>query len=163
MNWLNENQPKQYKHSLIHNDYKYDNVVFSSDSWTKINSILDWEMCTIGDPLMDLGTSIAYWAMSSDPTSLKAAFDYPTSLDGNPTRLEIVEMYEKQTGEPVNNLVFYYVFGLFKIAVIVQQIYYRYNKGLTTNEKFKNLNKIAEILCKIGWQSVQKNRIENLF
>jgi aminoglycoside phosphotransferase (APT) family kinase protein len=163
MNWLNKNQPKQYKHSLIHNDYKYDNVVFSSDSWTKINSILDWEMCTIGDPLMDLGTSIAYWAMSTDPTSLKAAFDYPTSLDGNPTRLEIVEMYEKQTGEPVNNLVFYYVFGLFKIAVIVQQIYYRYNKGLTTNEKFKNLNKIAEILCKIGWQSVQKNRIENLF
>ena len=72
-------------------------------------------------------------------------------------------MYEKQTGEPVNNLVFYYVFGLFKIAVIVQQIYYKYNKGLTTNEKFKNLNKIAEILCKIGWQSVQKNRIENLF
>ena len=67
MNWLNKNQPKQYKHSLIHNDYKYDNVVFSLDSWTKINSILDWEMCTIGDPLMDLGTSIAYWAMASDP------------------------------------------------------------------------------------------------
>jgi aminoglycoside phosphotransferase (APT) family kinase protein len=163
MNWLNENQPKQYKHSLIHNDYKYDNVVFSSNSWTKINSILDWEMCTIGDPLMDLGTSIAYWAMASDPKSLKGAFDYPTSIKGNPTRLEIIKMYEKQTGEPVNNLVFYYVFGLFKIAVIVQQIYYRYNKGLTTNEKFKDLNKITNILCKTGWQSVQTNRIENLF
>ena len=163
MNWLNDKQPNQYKHSLIHNDYKYDNVVFSSDSWSKINSILDWEMCTIGDPLMDLGTSIAYWAMASDPKGLKTAFDYPTSLEGNPSRLEVVEMYEKQTGEAVNNLVFYYVYGLFKIAVIVQQIYFRYNKGLTTNEKFKNLNKIAEILCKIGWQSIQKNRIENLF
>ena len=163
MNWLNDNQPNQYKHSLIHNDYKYDNVVFSSDYWSKINSILDWEMCTIGDPLMDLGTSIAYWAMASDPKGLKTAFDYQTSLEGNPSRLEVVEMYEKQTGEAVNNLVFYYVYGLFKIAVIVQQIYFRYNKGLTTNEKFKNLNKIAEILCKIGWQSIQKNRIENLF
>jgi|TARA_B110000908_G_C10267827_1_gene466366 aminoglycoside phosphotransferase (APT) family kinase protein len=163
MDWLRNHQPKQYKHSLIHNDYKYDNVVFSSESWNKINSILDWEMCTIGDPLMDLGTSIAYWAMSSDPKGLLSAFDYPTSLKGNPTRLEVVDMYEKKTGEPVNNLVFYYVFGLFKIAVIVQQIYYRYNKGLTTNEKFKNLNQIAEILCKTGWQSIQKNRIENLF
>lgn len=162
MDWLHNNQPKQYKHSLIHNDYKYDNVVFSSDSWSKINSILDWEMCTIGDPLMDLGTSIAYWAMSSDPKGLLSAFDYPTSLEGNPSRLEVVEMYEKKTGVPVNNLVFYYVFGLFKIAVIVQQIYYRYNKGLTSDEKFKNLNKIAEMFCKIGWQSIQKNRIENL-
>jgi aminoglycoside phosphotransferase (APT) family kinase protein len=163
MNWLNENQPKQYKHSLIHNDYKYDNVVFSSNSWTKINSILDWEMCTIGDPLMDLGTSIAYWAESSDPPQLKSTFNYPTSIKGNPSRLGVVEMYEKETGIPVNNLVFYYVFGLFKIAVIVQQIFYRYNKGLTTNEKFRDLNKITNILCKTGWQSIQKNRIENIF
>ena len=103
MNWLNENQPKQYKHSLIHNDYKYDNVVFSSNSWTKINSILDWEMCTIGDPLMDLGTSIAYWAESSDPPQLKSTFNYPTSIKGNPSRLGVVEMYEKETGIPVNN------------------------------------------------------------
>lgn len=163
MNWLDKNKPTKYKHSLIHNDYKYDNVVFSSNSWSKINSILDWEMCTIGDPLMDLGTSIAYWAESSDPPQLKSTFNYPTSIKGNPTRLEVVEMYEKEAGITVNNLVFYYVFGLFKIAVIVQQIYYRYNKGLTTNEKFKDLNKITDILCKTGWQSIQKNRIENIF
>lgn len=163
MEWLNNNLPTQYKHSLVHNDYKYDNVVFSSKSWSKINSILDWEMCTIGDPLMDLGTSIAYWAMSTDHIGVLKAFDYPTSLDGNPSRLEIIKMYEQKTGEPVNNLVFYYVFGLFKIAVIVQQIFYRYSKGLTTNEKFKNLNQVSKTFCKIGWQSIQKNKIENLF
>ncbi|MBT3794223.1 MAG: phosphotransferase family protein [Flavobacteriaceae bacterium] len=163
MKWLNNNLPTQYKHSLVHNDYKYDNVVFSSKSWSKINSILDWEMCTIGDPLMDLGTSIAYWAMSTDHIGVLKAFDYPTSLDGNPSRLEIIKMYEQKTGEPVNNLVFYYVFGLFKIAVIVQQIFYRYSKGLTTNEKFKNLDQVAKTFCKIGWQSIQKNKIENLF
>tara|TARA_B100000767_G_scaffold272606_1_gene300675 strand:+ start:1520 stop:2581 length:1062 start_codon:yes stop_codon:yes gene_type:complete len=163
MDWLNENQPKQYNHSLIHNDYKYDNVVFSSESWSKINSILDWEMSTIGDPLMDLGTSLAYWSMSSDPKGILSTFNYPTSLEGNPSRLEIAEMYEKKIGKPIDNIIFYYVFGLFKIAVIVQQIYCRYNKGLTSDEKFKNLNKIAEMFCKIGWQSIQKNRIENLF
>ena len=163
MSWLSNNLPKQYKHSLIHNDYKYDNVMFSSESWGKINSVLDWEMCTIGDPLMDLGTSLAYWAMSSDHVGLIKAFNYPTSLNGNPSRLEIVKMYERKTKEPVNNLVFYYVFGLFKIAVIVQQIFYRYNKGLSSNEKFKDLNRVTKTLCKIGWQSIQKNRIENLF
>ena len=94
---------------------------------------------------------------------LKSTFNYPTSIKGNPSRLGVVEMYEKETGMPVNNLVFYYVFGLFKIAVIVQQIFYRYNKGLTTNEKFRDLNKITNILCKTGWQSIQKNRIENIF
>ena len=95
MNWLNDNQPNQYKHSLIHNDYKYDNVVFSSDSWSKINSILDWEMCTIGDPLMDLGTSIAYWAMASDPKGLKQPLTTQLHWRGNPSRLDVVEMYEK--------------------------------------------------------------------
>ena len=72
-------------------------------------------------------------------------------------------MYEKETGVPVNNLVFYYVFGLFKIAVIVQQIFYRYNKGLTNNEKFKDLNKITKILCKTGWQSIQKIELKIFF
>ena len=124
MNWLNENQPKQYKHSLIHNDYKYDNVVFSSNSWTKINSILDWEMCTIGDPLMDLGTSIAYWAESSDPPQLKSTFNYPTSIKGNPSRLGVVEMYEKETGIPVNNLVFYYVLVVYVYAISILHRYF---------------------------------------
>ena len=163
MNWLEKNQPTKYNYSLIHNDYKYDNIVFSDNSWNKIQAILDWEMCTLGDPLMDLGTSLAYWTMESDHIMVLDSLNYPTSKPGNPGRMELIEMYEEKSGIKINNLVFYYAFGLFKIAVIVQQIYYRYNKGLTTNQKFKDLNKMTKLMCRIGWQAIQKNRIENLF
>jgi len=163
MDWLEKNQPKKYNYSLIHNDYKYDNIVFSDDSWNKIQAILDWEMCTLGDPLMDFGTSLAYWTMASDHIKILDGLNYPTAKPGNPGRMELVDMYGEKRGIKIDNLVFYYVFGLFKIAVIVQQIFYRYNKGLTTNEKFKDLNKMSKLMCIIGWQAIQKNRIENLF
>ena len=163
MDWLKKNMPTNYSHSLIHNDYKYDNVVFRDESWNKIESILDWEMCTLGDPLMDLGTSLAYWTMESDHQMILQTLNYPTAKPGNPGRMELVNLYEERSKKKINDLVFYYVYGLFKIAVIVQQIYYRYNKGLTSNEKFKDLNKMTQLMCTIGWQSIQKNRIENLF
>jgi len=148
---------------LIHNDYKYDNVVFENDSWKKINAILDWEMCTLGDPLMDLGAAIAYWTMATDHPNILKIFPYPTAMDGNPSRLEIVEHYAQKSGRSIPNLVFYYAFGLFKNAVIVQQIYYRYQKGLTTNEKFAQLNKATRLFMEVAWQAIQKQRIEKLF
>jgi len=163
MEWMDANQPKTYDHCLIHNDFKYDNVVFEDTSWDNINAVLDWEMCTLGDPLMDLGTSIAYWSMPSDPPPLLEGLPSPTMLDGNPSRTEIVELYAKKSGREINNMVFYYVYGLFKIAVIVQQIFYRYQKGLTTNEKFKHLDKSSQFLCIMAMQAIQKNRIEKLF
>ncbi|MFT6337049.1 MAG: aminoglycoside phosphotransferase (APT) family kinase protein [Saprospiraceae bacterium] len=163
MEWMESNQPKNYDHCLIHNDFKYDNVVFTDTSWNSINAVLDWEMCTLGDPLMDLGTSIAYWSMPSDPPPLIEGLPSPTMLPGNPSRTEIAELYAQRSGREIDNLVFYYAYGLFKIAVIVQQIYYRYEKGLTTNEKFKHLDKSSQFLCMMAWQSIQKNRIENLF
>ncbi len=163
MGWLHVNQPTQYDHSLIHNDYKYDNVVFENDGWEKINAILDWEMCTLGDPLMDLGAAIAYWTMRTDHPSILAIFPYPTAMEGNPSRLEIVERYVQKSGRTIPDLVFYYAFGLFKNAVIVQQIYYRYHKGLTTNEKFAQLNQVTRLFIEVAWQAIQKQRIENLF
>tara|TARA_B100001250_G_scaffold307929_1_gene269813 strand:+ start:256 stop:1320 length:1065 start_codon:yes stop_codon:yes gene_type:complete len=163
MDWLEKNKPTKYNYSLIHNDYKYDNIVFSDDSWNSIRAILDWEMCTLGDPLMDFGTSLAYWTMASDHIMILDGLNYPTAKPGNPGRMELVEMYCKKSGLQIDNLVFYYVFGLFKIAVIVQQIFYRYDKGLTTNQKFKDLNKMTKLLCTIGWQAIQRNKIENLF
>jgi len=163
MEWLEKNQPSKYSYSLIHNDYKYDNIVFKDNSWKEIKAILDWEMCTLGDPLMDFGTSLAYWTMESDHAMILDGLNFPTSKPGNPGRMELVDMYGEKSGKTINDLVFYYVYGLFKIAVIVQQIYYRYEKGLTTNEKFKDLNKMTKLMCTIGWQSIQKNRIENLF
>ena len=148
---------------MIHNDYKYDNVVFRDENWNEINSILDWEMCTIGDPLMDLGTSIAYWTMSNDHPVILNGLKSPTVFQGNPSRSKIVELYCKQTNTKIDDFVFYYVYGLFKIAVIVQQIFYRFKKGLTTNKKFSELNKYAKVLCDTAWQSIQKKQIENLF
>ncbi len=160
MEWLDENQPKEYDHCLIHNDYKYDNVVFEDDSWKTINAILDWEMCTLGDPLMDLGAAIAYWITGNDDPIIRQTFPYPTMMPGNPSRLEVVEQYAQKSGRPINHLIFYYAFGLFKNAVIVQQIYYRYAKGLTTNKAFTNLDRLAELFFKVSWKAIQSERIE---
>lgn len=162
MKWLDENQPKEYAHSLIHNDYKYDNVVFADGSWQKINAVLDWEMCTLGDPLMDLGTSLAYWSMPSDSEMILKGWPSPTALAGNPSRMELVEKYAQGSGRDIKHLVFYYAYGLFKIAVIVQQIYFRYHKGLTSDERFANLNQATRLFSTMAWQSIQKKRIENL-
>ena len=161
--WLIENQPTEYSHSIIHNDYKYDNVMFKNNRWNEISTILDWEMCTLGDPLMDLGTSLSYWVTDSDLDPLKKGLSSPTMLKGNPNRLDIVEMYSKKSGNPINNLVFYYVYGLFKLAVIVQQIYFRYDKGYTTDKRFANLNQHTKLLFTIANQAIQKNKIDHLF
>lgn len=161
--WLHDNQPKEYSSSLIHNDFKYNNVLFKDDTWKEISTVLDWEMCTLGDPLMDLGTSLAYWLMESDIDEMKIHLPSPTIYKGSPSRSEIVEMYSQKSGRPINNLVFYYVNGLFKLAVIVQQIYYRYHSGHTTDKRFSQMDKQTQLLFKVAWQSIQKNKIDNLF
>ena len=161
--WLFENKPSLQNTSIIHNDYKYDNVVFKDENWNKINSILDWEMCTIGDPLMDLGTSIAYWTMSNDHPLILNGLKSPTIFEGNPSRSKIVELYCKKTNTKIDDFVFYYVYGLFKIAVIVQQIFFRFKKGLSSDQKFSKLDKYAKVLSDTAWQSIQKMQIENLF
>ena len=163
MKWMAENQPKSYDHTLIHNDFKYDNVVFKDNSWKEIIAILDWEMCTLGDPLMDLGTSLGYWTTAADPDFMKKGLQSPTVMKGNPLRSEIVQQYATKSGRNIDNLVFYYAYGLFKIAVIAQQIYYRYKHGHTSDPKFAQLNKAAELCCKTAWEAIQKKQIDNLF
>ncbi len=160
MSWLQDHQPREYDSCLIHNDFKYDNVVFKDDTWSEISAILDWEMATLGDPLMDLGTSLGYWTIQSDPEFLKQGIPSPTLFPGNPKRSEIVESYAKKSGRKVDNILFYYAFGLFKIAVIAQQIYYRYNKGLTTDPRFAQLNKASELCCVWAMKCVQSNSID---
>ncbi len=163
MNWMQENQPREYHHSLIHNDYKYDNVVFANDQWKEITAVLDWEMCTLGDPLMDLGTSLGYWTTSQDAAFMKQGIPSPTVMEGNPSRTEIVQSYAAKSGRNIDNLVFYYAYGLFKIAVIAQQIYFRYKHGHTTDKRFAQLNEASELCCNTAWQAIQKNQIDNLF
>lgn len=163
MKWMNGHQPKTYEHTLIHNDFKYDNVVFVDASWTKIAAVLDWEMCTLGDPLMDLGTSLGYWTTAADPDFMKQGLPSPTVMEGNPSRTEIVQQYALKSGRNIDNLIFYFAYGLFKIAVIAQQIYYRYKHGHTSDPKFANLNKASALCCNTAWQAIQKNKIDNLY
>ena len=146
MQWLETNQPSDTETCLIHNDYKFDNVVLSAKAPHKIISVLDWEMTTIGSPLMDLGCSLAYWVEKNDPPQMQAIRMMPTNIDGMMTRNEIVEYYALKRNMSIDNFNYYYVFGLFRLAVIVQQIYKRYAQGKTTNPAFKNLGNAAKIL-----------------
>ncbi len=134
--WLAENMPRESGAALIHNDYKLDNVVLDPSDPVRIIGVLDWEMSTIGDPLMDLGTFLGYWVEPTDEDVILMMKWGPTTDPGALTRKELVARYERATGRTVDNAVYYYVFGMFKTAVVIQQIYYRYKQGLTKDERF---------------------------
>jgi aminoglycoside phosphotransferase (APT) family kinase protein len=140
MQWLQDNMPPDYeKPAIIHNDYKFDNVVLDPDNPLKIIGVLDWEMATIGDPLMDLGNSLGYWVQADDPPEVQAAGMLPTNLPGALTRAGMVQRYADKAGISIDSFDYYLFFGFFRIAVILQQIYYRYYHGQTKDERFKLL------------------------
>ncbi len=154
--WLAGNMPPESGATLIHNDYKYDNLVLDPGNWSQIRGVLDWEMATIGDPLMDLGTTLGYWVEAGDPPAIQALRLSPTNLPGNPSRAQLIERYMDKSGRDLPEPVFYFVYGLFKLAVIVQQIYYRYKRGHTQDPRFSDLN-IAVIACgQMAAQAVRK-------
>ena len=132
--------------TLVHNDFKFDNLVLDPDDLTRIVAVLDWEMATIGDPLMDLGTTLGYWTEADDPAPLHVHVVGPTTVPGSLTRQALVDRYGQATGRDVSKMLFYYVFGLFKIAVIAQQIYARYVKGLTRDPRFAGLEQMVTAL-----------------
>lgn len=160
--WLADHLPATTDASLIHNDFKHDNVVLDTKDLTKIIAILDWEMCTIGDPLMDLGTMLAYWANQNDPDLLKMAANNPSALPGNPTRGELIQLYAQKSGRDVGDFVFYYAYGLFKIAVVVQQLYFRYKSGFTKDKRFAQMNYFADAMCKMALRAIEKKRVDDL-
>ncbi len=137
--WLAAHLPPDGPGRLIHNDYKYDNLVLDPVDFKRIVGVLVWEMSTLGDPLMDLGTTLCYWVEAADPEPLRATAFGPTAAPGSLTRAELVERYAERSGRSVSDITFYYSFGLFKTAVVVQQIYCRYRKGLTRDERFARL------------------------
>jgi aminoglycoside phosphotransferase (APT) family kinase protein len=140
MQWLHDKMPPDFPNPcIIHNDFKFNNVVLAPDNLLKIVGVLDWEMATIGDPLMDLGCSLGYWVQSDDPPDFQAAGTIPTNLPGALTRDEMVKRYAKKTGIRINNFDFYLCFGFFRLAVIAQQIYYRFYHGQTKDQRFKAL------------------------
>ncbi|HMA86601.1 MAG TPA: phosphotransferase family protein [Desulfosalsimonadaceae bacterium] len=137
MDWLAANQPKDFDQpAIIHNDYKFDNLVLTPDNPLEIIGILDWEMATLGDPLMDLGASLAYWINRDDPEEMQLMRMLPTTYEGMMTRREVVDRYAETAGIELGNFDFYYCFGLFRLAGIAQQIYYRYYHGQTRDKRF---------------------------
>jgi len=161
--WLANNMPKETATSVIHNDYKYDTLVLDTNDWTKVIGILDWEMATIGDPLMDVGTSLGYWIDADDHPKVKALQFSPTTSAGNPNRAEFAEMYANKSGRNLDDILFYYVYGLFKIAVIIQQIYARYKKGHTKDTRFAQLIHGVSACGLMATQAINKKRIDRLF
>ncbi len=136
--WLRRHIPADSGVCVIHNDWRFDNVVLNPDQPTEVIGVLDWEMATLGDPLMDLGSLLAYWVQADDDVVMRAVRRQPTHLPGMLTRREVVEYYLSRTGRDPANWAFYEVFGVFRLAVIAQQIYYRYFHRQTRNPQFKN-------------------------
>jgi len=161
--WLVGHLPESSGSVLIHNDFKYDNLVLHPEDWTQVLAVLDWEMATLGDPLMDLGTALGYWVHPGDPPAMRMMALSPTVLPGNPSRTEVVERYAQVTGRHPGNGVFYYVYGLYKIAVIVQQIYARYQRGLTSDERFASLGFVVQSCAASAELAIDKGRIDQLW
>jgi aminoglycoside phosphotransferase (APT) family kinase protein len=156
--WLAAHRPADGPPALIHNDFKFDNVIFDPSLET-ITGVLDWEMTTIGDPLMDLGSSLSYWAQASDPAMYHQLPFGPTARPGMMTREEVARRYLERSGRRTDQLVFYYAFGLLKTAVIAQQIYFRFAKGLTTDPRFASLIFAVRLLAEQARASIERGAI----
>ncbi|MEX2015471.1 MAG: phosphotransferase family protein [Candidatus Hydrogenedentales bacterium] len=145
--WCKENMPPDVGAVLIHNDYKFDNIVLDPNDLTKIIGVLDWEMSTIGDPLFDLGVTLGYWIDPDERDLVSTSRCFLTDEPGSMSRKELAAIYGERTGRDITNLHWYYVFALIKLAVVLQQIYYRYHHGLTKDERFAGMITGVEALA----------------
>src|SRR5574341_394772 len=155
--WLAATRPPDSPPALLHNDFRCDNMLLDPSDLTRPLALLDWEMATLGDPLMDVGTTLAYWAEPGDPALLQE-FSL-TSRPGFILRREFVERYAAQSRRDLSNVLFYYAYGLFKLAVIVQQIYYRYKKGFTKDERFGGLIDVVRACAQSAGRAVERGYI----
>lgn len=144
--WLVEHVPASPAPTLIHNDFKLNNMLLSADDLSQPVAVLDWEMATIGDPLFDLAVSLTYWVNDDDPQELQTVLPAVTSLPGFITRAEFMETYARKSGRDLSSMHFYLTFAYFKLAVIVQQIYVRWKRGQTRDERFAAFGKRARYL-----------------
>ncbi|WP_228527670.1 phosphotransferase family protein [Pararhodonellum marinum] len=155
--FLLQHIPPTQKTTFIHNDFKYDNLVLDPSDFTKVSAVLDWEMATVGDPLMDLGTSLTYWVEAEDDPTMKA-FNL-TWEKGNLTRQEVIDYYGEKSGLKMEDMPFYYAFGAFKVGVICQQIYYRYKQGFTQDPRFGALIAVVKACGSNANRAIQTGKI----
>jgi aminoglycoside phosphotransferase (APT) family kinase protein len=161
--WLAEQAWPSARATIVHNDFKYDNVVLDPDDLSRIVAVLDWEMATLGDPLLDLGTSLAYWVDGDDPERWRrGALIELTAQAGSLSRMQVAERWSSRLGRPLDALVPAYVFGVFKVAVIVQQIYARYQRGLATDPRFAELGAVVVACGETAQAAIARGRIDRL-
>ncbi|MBI1353803.1 MAG: phosphotransferase [Acidobacteria bacterium] len=135
--WLLDHLPASPAPTMVHNDYKLDNVMLAEDDPGRIVAVLDWEMSSVGDPLVDLGVLLCYWPEPGDPPARREAISPVTTQPGWPSRAELLERYRAKTGRNLDGVAYYEVFGVFKLAVVLEQIYRRYHLGQTRDERFR--------------------------
>lgn len=155
--WLRANEPAQQFHSLIHNDYKLDNVMFDEQNPGRMVAIFDWDMCTLGDPLCDLGSLMAYWSDQDDPpymVELAKSF-MPVGQANFPTRQQLAERYAAHSGRDISDLNYYHALGMYRLAVIIAQIYIRYVRGQTKDKRFAPLAQLIPLLAKAALKLTQ--------
>ena len=155
MAWLAANIPPVERLAVTHNDFRLDNVVLDPAEPTRVIGVLDWEMATLGDPLMDLGNALAYWVQADDDPVFRSFRRQPTHLPGMMSRREVRDYYAERTGARFEHWPFYEVYGLFRLAVIAQQIYYRYHHGQTRNPAFRNFWMVVNYLHYRSWRAMR--------
>jgi aminoglycoside phosphotransferase (APT) family kinase protein len=166
--WLAAHRPPEppdaaARAALIHNDFKYDNFVLDPEALAAgtpaVRAVLDWEMATVGDPLMDLGTSLAYWLEPGDPPALRALGLGLTAAAGSPRRAELVAAYARTTGRDVTHAAWYYVFGVFRLAVVAQQLHARHLAGHSRDPRFAGLGAVVAALGTVAERAVTTGRV----
>lgn len=158
--WLQEKMPADHpRPGIVHNDYRFDNVILDADNPMRIIGVLDWEMATLGDPLMDLGNSLAYWIEADDPAPVQLMRRQPSNAPGMLTRRQFVDYYAERAGIRLDNFDYYYCYGLFRLAGIVQQIYYRYYHGQTQDKRFAQFIHMNRLLEQMTLQVIAKSSL----
>lgn len=158
--WLREKMPADHpRPAIVHNDYRFDNVILDADNPMRIIGVLDWEMTTLGDPLMDLGNTLAYWIEAGDPAPVQLMRRQPSNAPGMLTRRQFVDYYAERAGLQIDNFDFYYTYGLFRLAGIVQQIYYRFFHGQTQDKRFAQFVHMNKLLEHMSLQVIGKSTL----
>lgn len=158
--WLNAKMPADHpRASIVHNDYRFDNVILDPNNPQQIIGVLDWELTTLGDPLMDLGNSLAYWIEAKDPAPVQLMRRQPSNAPGMLTRQEFADYYAERAGISIDCIDFYYCYGLFRLAGIVQQIYYRFFHGQTQDQRFAQFVQMNKLLEQMSLQVIKQSHL----
>lgn len=157
--WLSANMPSvPSRVAIVHNDFKLDNLVWRDDAITSLRAVLDWEMATVGDPLMDLACTLSFWLQSDDTAEFRAIRGIPSAFEGAPTRAQVLERYRAASGADLRDFCFYLCFAMFRRAVIEQQKFFRFRSGHSSDERYAELDVAVTTLLRMAWQIADGSR-----